>query len=663
MFSLISTKTNLDKFLVTCMDMIMPEKIVLGQGWRWRRKPRLKIVRASHRAYTIPFLKCLKRLLLNDQVRACVDNPKQSRDYYRTVLDGEYYRCNPIFSQVVNALAIIFYYDEIEVADPLGSKSHKLGMFYWTLANVYPEFRSTLQANNLLLVANYCHIKKYGIKKVLAEFVADLKVLETEGITISVNNVEKTYKGSIIFAAADTPAAALIGGFKKSVSKTVKPCRRCLTDQDRWRMYFREQYFTLRDMMSHLNHVTAVEDRTVTLGTRRFWSKHYGVNEGSLFMDLAAFDVTKCIPQDIMHVLSEGVIEVEVREFLKFLTENNLISLKTLNQRMKYFDFGHLERDRPSPVLKDHLDNKLRQSSAQMICFAFVLPFLLGDLKHDNNDIQNGAKERLKCHIWLLQITTMCYAFAIPRSKVSYLAYAIDVFIRSFKKLYPGKLVHKFHFMVHIPSQLHFFGPARQQFCMRFEACHSWFKGLMRVIRNVKNLPWTFAYRHECLRCSELTSGPGARSTAFLYSGHSSKEGDTTKVLDLEFHNIVFEMLPFVNRETCEVMVSPEVIVHGTSFKPGSIILVSCEEDDLPVFALVKHIYVYNNIYLLLYKPLKTLVYDSNLNAYQVAIKQNLTEGILSVENLLLPSSLSFFTFKSLKYIVLFNYFRPEFID
>jgi len=87
-----------------------------------------------------------------------VDNPKQSRDYYRTVLDGEYYRCNPIFSQVVNALAIIFYYDEIEVADPLGSKSHKLGMFYWTLANVYPEFRSTLQANNLLLVANYCHI-------------------------------------------------------------------------------------------------------------------------------------------------------------------------------------------------------------------------------------------------------------------------------------------------------------------------------------------------------------------------------------------------------------------------------------------------------------------------------------------------------------------------
>ncbi|XP_034248978.1 uncharacterized protein LOC117649902 [Thrips palmi] len=439
-FSHVSTKTMLDSFLVSSLGMIMPKMVKVGKGWRWKRKPTTKLVRTIHCAYSIPFLQCLKRLLQNPQVRSCVDNPKLSRDALKTILDGLYYKNSAIFSQHVNSLAIIFYYDEMEVDNPLGSKSHKLGMFYWVLANIYPEYRSTLQAHNLLMVAKYCHIVKYGIKKILAEFIEDIKVLETEGITITVNNVEKNYKGSVIFAAADTPAAALLGGFKKSVTKTIRMCRRCHTDQDRWRMYFREEYFHLRDVVSHTDHVAAVEDRTVTKATKLFWSRHYGINEGSVFMGLAAFDVTKCFPQDIMHVIAEGVLEVEMRVFLKFLCGNHFISLDILNRKLQHFDYGHLHRDKPSDIHSDHLDNSLRQSAAQMLCLAYVLPFVLGDLKCDDNNLQIEAKERLLCHTKLLQITTMCYAFVIPRAQLHLLAFAIESFMSNFKALYPEQM-------------------------------------------------------------------------------------------------------------------------------------------------------------------------------------------------------------------------------
>ena len=47
----------------------------------------------------------------------------------RDFCDGEFFKQHPIFSHHKNALQIILYYDDIEVANPLGSRAgnHKLG--------------------------------------------------------------------------------------------------------------------------------------------------------------------------------------------------------------------------------------------------------------------------------------------------------------------------------------------------------------------------------------------------------------------------------------------------------------------------------------------------------------------------------------------------------
>jgi hypothetical protein len=45
------------------------------------------------------------------------------------------------------------------------------------------------------------------------------------------------------------------------------------------------------------------------------------------------------------------------------------------------------------------------------------------------------------------------------------------------------------------------YGPLRQQWTMRFEAKHSYFKKLTQHIGNFINLPYTLAIRHEKFQC------------------------------------------------------------------------------------------------------------------------------------------------------------------
>ena len=52
------------------------------------------------------------------------------------------------------------------------------GVFYYTLGNLDPKFRSSLKAIQLLCVVKYNHIKKYGITEVLAPIVRAIWQLE-----------------------------------------------------------------------------------------------------------------------------------------------------------------------------------------------------------------------------------------------------------------------------------------------------------------------------------------------------------------------------------------------------------------------------------------------------------------------------------------------------
>ena len=66
----------------------------------------------------------------NPDVLHEVDNPHHSNDdVLCDVLDGAFVQNHPIFAVQKDALIILGYFDDLEIANPLGSKAkvHKIG--------------------------------------------------------------------------------------------------------------------------------------------------------------------------------------------------------------------------------------------------------------------------------------------------------------------------------------------------------------------------------------------------------------------------------------------------------------------------------------------------------------------------------------------------------
>lgn len=383
-FSSLQTKKALDKILVEKFDLVLPDKHTLGSKLIWKKKAHStlpRICETTFDAYVIPFLKNLKNLLKNDEVRMNIENPKPvTEGVYRTVLDGSYYQDNDFFRNHKNALAIIFYYDDLGIANPLGSasKNQKLSVFYWTLGNIYPEFRSSKNAIQLYAIVKTEFLKKSGaLEKVLEPFLTDLAKLESDGISVEIRGETKTYKGSLLFCAGDTPAAALLGGFKESVS-AYRFCRSCMATSEEYRNHFRESNFIIRNKTMHENHLNIVTDPILSRVEKLHWQKTFGVTKKNPLLKNPNVDITVCLPQDCMHILIEGPVEITIRCLLKYcILEQQLFTLDRFNEYIACFDYRHFKKDKPAAIQRNHLTdgNTLRQSAAQLFTLAHTFFF------------------------------------------------------------------------------------------------------------------------------------------------------------------------------------------------------------------------------------------------------------------------------------------------
>ena len=74
------------------------------------------------------------------------------------------------------------------------------------------------------------------------------------------------------------------------------------------------------------------------------------------------FDITKCLPFDVMDTLLEGVASDHINQLLHFvIDESQLFSLKDLNHITSSHDYSYSEVDtKPSPIY--------RQSAAHCTC-------------------------------------------------------------------------------------------------------------------------------------------------------------------------------------------------------------------------------------------------------------------------------------------------------
>ena len=202
---------------------------------------------------------------------------------------------------------------------------------------------------------------------------------------VDYNGKLHNFRGYALVFIGDTPASALAGGFKEGVGGAHRGCRTCMITSDQldqkvcvyltyvymyvcplWVISYiqlDDSELTLRTLDQHYIHCSLVES---TDDGQQF-SKEYGVNRRSELSNLPQFDLCRCLPHDVMHVLLEGILPLNCRLLLAHcILKEKYFTLNQLNTALLNFPYGQSERSNaPGPIDRERLSGdkgKLVQS-------------------------------------------------------------------------------------------------------------------------------------------------------------------------------------------------------------------------------------------------------------------------------------------------------------
>lgn len=89
---------------------------------------------------------------------------------------------------------------------------------------------------------------------------------------------------------------------------------------------------------------------SISSSEKQHYSKVYGINRASLLLELPNFDVTQQLPQDLMHVMLEGVFPMHLEQFLNYVINDlSLFTLEEINCRIKSYSYAYFEV-KPTPL-------------------------------------------------------------------------------------------------------------------------------------------------------------------------------------------------------------------------------------------------------------------------------------------------------------------------
>ncbi|XP_031549388.1 uncharacterized protein LOC116286933 [Actinia tenebrosa] len=500
-------------------------------------------------------------------------------------------------------------------------------------------------------------IKKYGINLILALLVKDLQILGTDqGYPFPVFGGSLYLRGSLLAVLADTPAAQSLGGFKEGVGGARRKCRHCMTNFEQMQNYYKEEEFLLRTKEDHEEHLNKIENAPSKY-LKEYYSKHFGINRRTNLINVPHFDVCEQLPQDVMHLFLEGILSYHLKYlFHHYITEISAFTLLDLNREIKHFPLGYgEEKDRPVVIKENDLlfdkSTNLGQSAAQMQLLCNILPFILGmcvDL----------YSVHWKCFMSLLEIMMLCFSHSISYAAILVLKNKIASYLPLFKELYNARITPKLHYLVHVPSLMFMFGPLIRSWCMRFEAKHSYFKNIAKVIRNFKNLPLSLSTRHQSMECADnivLNEGidpcPLIKKNIVFGSSKpiiSAQDISYVRECLFRFYNIQNNQV-----DACNIFLLSSVTIYGTVYKPGKNNFIDVSKNAPEFGRIIKIWYVeYHGIFFVI-QVMHTTSFCEELNTYEIE-EPHLPEGqeILASSEISHPKVCHTYQFNEKLYIV-----------
>ena len=170
----------------------------------------------------VPMLDVLRNLLKMPQVlKHVLESRNEGQNIFSSYKAGTYFKQNALYSSVPFSIQLGLYYDDFEVANPLGTSrgNYKMAGFYWTIANLPAELRACIDNIQLAVLCKTSHMQHFGVDKLLQQLLKDIATLESEGIYIEALGAQ--LQGSISFVAADNLAAHMLFGMCQSFGPNI----------------------------------------------------------------------------------------------------------------------------------------------------------------------------------------------------------------------------------------------------------------------------------------------------------------------------------------------------------------------------------------------------------------------------------------------------------
>lgn len=227
----------------------------------------------------------------------CIENSFENFCCGQVFKSQEFFRLNP------DAIQLQLAIDDVEICDPLSSKSnlHKVCAVYFVIRNIPHRFNSKL--NNIFLVC-LCNVddlktKKTDINNIWEMIVDEVKFLEETGITLSNG---KVLKGTLVSLAADNLGANIALCLSESF-RSFHFCRICTLNSEECKSTFTDDLSKYR-CNSHYEKMLEIVSNSETVDLK----ETCGIKRYCVLNDLKYFNIFKNFSVDIMHDLNEGVV-------------------------------------------------------------------------------------------------------------------------------------------------------------------------------------------------------------------------------------------------------------------------------------------------------------------------------------------------------------------
>jgi len=552
----------------------------------------------------VSILETLKTYLQQPDVWASCHQKRNGGSLLHDFTDGRMWHNSTVHLDCGMYVRIHLYSDEFELCNPIGSRkgTHKVCAFYFLVGNLETKYWSSLSNIHLAILCKYKHVKAVGYNAVLEPLLADVRILETEGIVVEIDSVKHRVFGSVVTLSGDNLTSHALGGFNSSFSYG-RVCRQCMTTKASISGVLSEEDCVLRTAEGHAYHVKAVESDSTL-------SAVYGVKHASPFAGLSCFDPVTFFPPDVMHDVLEGLMAVIVAVVVKYYVRSGAISVKELNSRIENFQFGIADRcDKFGPFPLDFVskDKSVSGKAVEKWCLFRLLPLLLGDVVDDEDKVW-------KLYNLARDICEIVLAPVVDPAWLPYLELIIAHHHALLRDVAPKAFIPKMHFIVHYPRLLLTFGPLRHLWTMRFEAVHQYFKQLAKKTKSFVNITASLCSRFQRRKCYELASNTLALSTTVINCAQH-----VIKVNSLPSALCALLIQSCGVRGGSTVLSVRSVTVNGQRYKVGCVMVCDVTRtEEIPLFVLVKHIIQVRSVWLICGIVYHAVHFNVRCHAYEI---------------------------------------------